>query len=343
MNKNSQFAMIANDMRATASEPFSPNELHTGVILEANTSLFSDAHFNAPLTTYSLGWSNSNPQIEELLEFAAPAVQVPMRFHYRKATNAEAYISEADDIRAIGAEFGTVKYTTTLVNDRVMNKGLTIVEDQDDVVDEPGWEQERVNRIIRRLQLNDYRRAIALLKGGTNDAQTWDGSTGTYGPDPDMGLMHRVVVGNASLGNPGLNRAVFGISAWQARVTAHRKVATAGGFASASMTPTEVARLVGLDDIKLSRELYIATGTTKATVVDTTVGTTGIVLIYNAQSGQSKDDPSSIKRFWCPCKDGSRFRVYRQEFAKTVAITVEHYTKITLVSSTGCQMITVTV
>ena len=338
MNKKTSNSLV-NAMLATECDLYNPSNVLLGELyrVEANASLFSDAHFSQPLTQYSVGWAGANPMVEQTLEFVAPAVQVPRKFSYRKAVNAEFYISETDDIRAEGADFGIVKYTTSIVNDKTYNKGLTIVEDKDEVADEPGWEQERVNRLMKRLKLNDLRRAVTLLlAAATDSAQTWSTSF-----DPDNLLAARITLGNQSLGSLGLNRILYGVTAWSKRNISLSGVATAGGFTRSVFTPAQLAAFLGVQEILVDNTVYISTGTTKATVVDTTWGTTGIAVAFNAQSGMSKDDPSNIKRFWTPCENGTEYRVYREEHCKTVSITVEHYSKISIVSTAGLQKVTV--
>ena len=313
------------------------------VVCMANSSRFTETYFSQPLTDYSLGWGAANPAIDQALEFIAPMVVTPHRFEYAQGVNTEYYLSETDDVRAIGGDFKRVEYTSTKTTSKTFNKGLTVRVDVEEVEGIPDWETRTVGKLMGRLKLNDFRRATVLaLAAATNDAQAWDASSGK---DADMLTLARIVVGNTAMGNPGLNRGLYGITAWQKRILSHRAQSSAGGFASAAMTEAECSRLLGLDGIFVSREVYASGGaalTTKATVLDTTVGTTGLVILYNAQSGQSKDDPSSIKRFVSMTNGGGEYKVYRQEVnAKLVDITVEHYSNIVITSTLGVQKITV--
>jgi hypothetical protein len=198
---------------------------------------------------------------------------------------------------------------------------------------------------MKRLKLNDFRRAIVLLKTGTNDAQTWNG---TAGENPDTGaqsVLERLIVGNTALGFPGLNRILYGVTAWHQRLLSLSAQSHAGGFGGYALTESALAGLLGVDQVMVSREVYATGGaalTTLGPVVDTTVTTTGIVLMFNAQAGLSKDDPSSIKRFVSMTNGGGEYKVYRQEVnAKLVDLTVEHYSNVVATCITGCQMLTV--
>src|SRR4051812_7605082 len=82
--------------------------IQPGEVYLANESRFNAAFFSEPLTVYATGWRDPN-NLEALLDFLAPPVQVGRRFEYKKADNTEAFLSEADDQRAIGADFKRVE------------------------------------------------------------------------------------------------------------------------------------------------------------------------------------------------------------------------------------------
>ena len=70
-------------------------QIQPGQVCLANESRFNSAFFSEPLTAYAAGWRDPN-NIEALLDFVASPVQVGRRFEYKKADNAEAFLSEAD-------------------------------------------------------------------------------------------------------------------------------------------------------------------------------------------------------------------------------------------------------
>src|SRR5687768_2494222 len=75
-----------------------------GQIYAANATLFNQTYLSQPLTAYAVGWRD-NDQLVDLLNFIAPPVPTPRRFSFKKAVNAEAFLTESDDIRAINADF----------------------------------------------------------------------------------------------------------------------------------------------------------------------------------------------------------------------------------------------
>jgi hypothetical protein len=299
-----------------------------GVVCLANEERFTAAHFSEPLTAYAVGWTDPE-NIRGTLDAMCPRVDVSRRFEFKQALNAESFLSEADDIRAIGSPFKRVEFKGSSTNERTLNKGLTMRLDRDDLV--PGQEERDTARLIARLYRNDLRRAAALIvAAATNTNKTWD-TTALKDPDADV-LADLITSGDARGINP--NTVVYGETAWQKRSLSHRAQNTAGGFASASLTPEALAQLLGVARVLISRERYQSGAATKTKIVS------AYVLMYFAQGNISKDDPSDVKQFVTPTESGD-VRVYREEHAKYIDITVEHYSNIVMTGSTGVRMFTV--
>lgn len=310
-----------------------------GIICAANESRFVEAYFSEPLTTYAVGWKDPG-QLEALLEFLAPKVPVSPRFEFAQANNAEEFIAEsgADDIRAIGSDFKRVEYTSSKVNSRTYNKGLTIRVDLDQVAEQPNWRQTYTGKLMRRLLRAEIRRAFALLAAAaTNTAIKWTGTPGasSCSLDPDQDVIDRVIAFGDAVGmNP--TRLLYGLGEWANRRSNFRKQNTAGAFASAAMTVQEVAEQVGCREGFVSQERYTSSATAKTRFVS------GVVLAFLAEAGQTPEDPSNIKRFVSNTTGGTQFRVYEQQISmKLVDITVEHYSNIVVTSTLGVQKLTV--
>jgi hypothetical protein len=303
-----------------------------GSMYFANESRFVEANFSEPLTTYAIGWKDPN-NIEATLEFVAPKVQTSRRFEFGKASNAEEFLSETDDVRAIGADFKRVEFTSEKESAKTLNKGLTIRVDLDNVEGNPNWRELYTGRLMRRLYRNELRRAIALLvAAGANTAKTWNTDAGK---DPDQDIAALVIAFQDAAGiNP--NRGLYGTVAWNKRRISHRAQNTAGGFASAGMTEAEVAGYLGLDEVRVSKERYQSAAATKSKVLG------DYVLLFMAESNATAEDPSNIKRFVSPTTGGTPFRVYEQQInAKLIDITVEHYSNIIVTSTLGIQKATI--
>lgn len=265
-----------------------------GQVVLANEARFTAAFYSEPLTAYTVGWKD-NASIEQTLDFLFPPVQAPRRFEFKKADNSEAFYSETDDVRAIGADFKRVEYKGSTVLEKTLNKGLTIRVDLDQVASINNWRELYTARLLQRLLRSELRRGIGQTSGAaTNSAKTWDTSAGK---DPDQDILTDLI---AAVDDSGVrpNRVLFGDVAWNKRLIAHRAQTSAGGFASAGLTKQELASFLNIDRIEISRERYQSTNTAKAKVVP------DIVLSFFAEDGVTIEDPTNTKRFWTPVDSG---------------------------------------
>lgn len=306
--------------------------LAAGEVVLANEARFTEQFYSEPLTTFGIGFRDPN-DIEGMLEFVAPRVPTGRRFEFKKASNSEEFYSESDDVRAIGSDFKRVEYTGESVNEKTHNKGLTYRADLDQYAGQPNWREIITGRLIRRIFRNDLRRAIAVLSAAaSNTANTWDT---TALKDPDMDLLTALL---AAVNSSGIrpNRVLFGDTAWTKRLLALRAQNLKGQGNSSTMTPSELAGFLGVDEVRISRERYTSTKTAKAEVVS------NLVLSFFAEAGQSPDESSNIKRFVSACEGGGFLRVYEQQIsAKLVDITVEHYSNIVITATLGIRKNTI--
>jgi len=300
-----------------------------GVMCAANEARFDAAYFSQPLTTYAVGWQDPE-NIQVTLDAMAPPIQVPRRFEFKSATDAEAFLSEVDDIRAIGSPFKRIEFTGSSIQQKTHNKGLTIRLDHDEQ-GIAGSHERAVGLIISRLLRNDLRRAVTLIAAAsTNNAKTWD-TTALKNPDQDV--IADLITGADSRGLQS-NHVVYGEVAWQKRNLSYEAQNNAGGYARAGKTPEQVAGLLMVDGVQVSRERYQSGTSTKSKIVG------AYVFMYHANQSATKDDPSNVKLFWTPT-DSGRFRVYREEHAKYTDISVEHYSNIVITSTLGMRMFTI--
>src|SRR4051794_740037 len=306
-----------------------------GQVLFANDSRFLETYFSEPLTNYAVGWRDPN-NIEASLQFIAPAVTVGRRFEWKKASNAEEFLSEVvDDERAIGSDFKRVEYTATDVTDKTLNKGLTYIADLDNVSG-PNWQNEKIGKLLRRLFRNEYRRGLtAINTAATNSAVTWDV---TAGKNPDQDLKTDLITAATATGiRP--NRVLYGDSAWNKRSLSYDAQNNAGGYAAAGMNETQLAGRLMVDQVMVSKERYQSATAAKSEIVSSNV------YAFYALDGVDTEDPSNLKRFvssFSAEQGGGLVRVYAQQIsAKLVAITVEHYSKIVVTYSAGIRKWTV--
>lgn len=297
-------------------------------ISAANESRFNSAHYSEPLTAFSAGWKDTE-NLEAMLDFIAPRIPVGRRFEFKRADNAEAFFSEADDIRAIGSAFKRVEYNGESVNEKTLNKGLTMRIDHDETLTND-WQERAVQLLLQRLQRNELRRAItALNAASTNDDKAWDGSSN---PDGDI---RTALVAAADSSGVRPNRVLFGETAWDMRATAYESQNNAGAYASASLTPDGLARKLLVEGVRITSARYQSAANAKSGIVG------GAVYAFFGQDAYGKDEPSNLKRFITPVDGGGSFRVYLEESSKYTDVTVEHYSNIVVTSDLGIRKLTV--
>src|SRR5687768_3687158 len=112
--------------------PRDDGSLLPGPLSLANESRFNSSFFSQPLTTYAVGWRDPN-NVEKTLHFLTPPIRVGRRFEFKQTDNSEAFLSELDDTRALGADFKRVEYKGSTVVDKTHNRGLTMRIDVDSV------------------------------------------------------------------------------------------------------------------------------------------------------------------------------------------------------------------
>lgn len=317
-------------MNTSTSEtlPQDSGNISQGVVHAASESRFNATNFSEALTAFSSGYKDPE-NLGELLEFIAPSVPVGRRFEFKRAINAEAFLSETDDVRAIGSSFKRVEYSGQSVNEKTLNKGLTIRIDHDEIVSDD-WQERHVQLLIQRLYRNELRRAIAVLDtASTQSIHSWNSKSN---PDADL---RKLLITATNLSGIRPNRLLIGESAWDARVTAYETKEANSSFRSADMSPNDLAKKLLIDEAKIIRARYQSHPNQKSQIAGSSI------YAYFAQNAVTKDEPSNLKRFITPVDTGNAFRVYIEEQSKFTSISVEHYSNIVVTSDLGIQKITI--
>jgi hypothetical protein len=290
----------------------------------SNDSLFVESFFQEPLTIYAVGYKD--PYIDDALEAILPAVPATPRFEYAFFKNPQEFLIDVDDVRAVNEEFKQVKYESTKLLGKTLNKGLAMVIDLDAVSTEPAWAEKRVAKLLRRLKRSELLRGINILltAAGSASNKTWDSSA-----DPDADVLSAVTNYGDTLGF-NVNRVLYDVGAWTKRFTSLRGNANAAKFATAGLTEAQLAPVVGVDEIIVLKQRYQSTATAKARMA------TNKVIGFYAEQQPGLEDPSVVKRFTSPTMSGGPFRVYQQQLsAKRVLLSVEHYSNVLPTSSIG--------
>ncbi|MDR2677767.1 MAG: hypothetical protein LBB26_04400 [Puniceicoccales bacterium] len=301
-----------------------------GVVCAANESRFTSANYSEPLTAFTVGWKDPE-NIEDLLNFIAPVIHVGKRFEFKKSDNEQAFLSESDDVRAIGSAFKTVDFTGTSVMAKTFNKGLTIRVDHDDVAGDD-WRERYVQLLLRRLYRNELRRAVTAINSSTVPIpKVWGGTDGSHNPDSDI---RAELSSAADITGIRPNRIIFGEGVWDLRSDVYDTQSTAAAQRAATLSMGDLAHKLFVDEIRVFGARYQNTSTTKEQIVGNDV------YLFYTQNDIVKDEPANIKRFVTPI-DGSNFRVYVEEHSKFTDLTVEHYSNIIVTSVGGIKWLSV--
>lgn len=296
----------------------------------ANSESFDVANLSTPLTAYAAGYNL--PEVQSLLDFIAPSVQTPKRFEYRSFGKGQ-FAMEIDDVRASGADFKKVAYSGEVIDAHLLNKGLSVFIDKDDNFE--GAENQAVEFLKRRLLRNELLRAFSVLQAAAGNAvaKKWmaDGE-GKTSPDGDVAALVASVGDSCGL---DANRVVYGSQAWLFRLAALLGSTAPAEGASARMSPEEIAKFLGIDGAMIAKargEIFESGSKKKASI-----GNASYVFAFNGESGLSKNDASTIKRF----HSGGDMNVYRETKNNGILITVEHYSRIVQTGVGACAALSI--
>jgi hypothetical protein len=301
-----------------------------GVVHAANEARFTSSNYSEPLTAFTVGWKDPE-NIESLLDFIAPAIHVGKRFEFKKSDNGEAFLSESDDVRAIGSAFKRVEFSGSSVMGKTFNKGLTVRIDHDDVAGDD-WQERHVQLLLRRLYRNELRRAIAAINAATTAVDKIWGGEGQQNPDGDI---RQALSAAADESGVRPNRVLFGEGAWDVRSNVYDIQSTAAAQRAATLSMVELARKLFVDEVRVIGARYQSSADAKSAIVGNDI------YLFNARNDLVKDEPANIKRFVTPI-DGGNFRVYVEEHSKFTDVTVEHYSNIIITAAAGMRHIAIT-
>lgn len=290
-------------------------DLKAGQIYLANESRQSETQFNQPLTEYAVGFMDSADIVGDLNAIAPEVPVAGELFSFKKHDESEPFLTEADDIRAVFADFKRVEYTGTEVQSKVQNKGLVLVLEKTSTTD--ATRRRQIAQIIKRLMRNELRRAVGGYTGaGAGSASVWNSTT-----DPDM-LLKAQVEASADAAGEYPNLVWMTSDAWTMRQKALRASDKAGAFASSMWTPQDLANFLMVDEVRILKErVAVKKGTgDKAKLVAAPA-----VFIAHADAMASTDDNTNVKRFtW-----GGGIQVHVDDsHAKLELITIDYYSRI---------------
>ena len=304
------------------------SNLNSGLICAANDRV-ADSQFSEALTNFASGVKSE--KYEALLNFIAPAVRANRRFEFRKSGKGE-FLADSEDVRNVGGDFKRLEVKGEIVQEKTLNKRLTIRIDNDERYE--GIEEEKTQSLVRRLIRNECVRAVAMLLSVAGSATSKSWATGSTKTQPDADLRALIdAVGDSIMLDA--NRLLIGSKAWSTRLEVYESSTAPYAGVAANFGAQQLADKLGLDGVFKSTE-RVETTSGKAKVTNS-----AYAVAFVGVDGATDLDPSTLKRFWSPCDGGEMFRIYRDEKAKWVDITVEHYSNIVNTVAGGAKAISV--
>jgi hypothetical protein len=302
---------------APAENDLSKAQLMRGDFYLAENSFSASNFFHEPLTIFAAGGPRNEDVGPEAL-FISPEVRVQTAnglFEYMDHSAGMGVQSELDDTRPIGSDFKEVDETGSLVATRVLNRGLASIIDEDRFPDWQTEAQNRITKILDRLDLNRARRAYAIhLAAAANTTKVWGGAA-----QCEADARAELTAG-ATASGIRCNRVVYGESAWNLRKSNYESQNNAGSNASARMKVEDVATELMLASGRVSRLLHQDGSSTFSRAISTKV------LFFKADNNPSIDDTSHVKTFYANTASGGRYRVLmRQVSDKIHRVVVECY------------------
>lgn len=300
----------------------------------ANDANFDSSHLSQPLTEFAAGVIDRS-NLQELLATLAPDVPVGRRFDYFVHNEQADFADDSEDnadVRAIGGEFGTVKGEGKLMTGSTLNKGLTVVLDNDQGGTNPTVQQRWVRSITNRLLRTEIMRARILLDNAANDtAVNW--GLATAAPDVDI-----TEACDRSGDARGINANTIVIGGG-AELKRYRRLAgsnNAGSYMGITLDDAQRKAIYGVDNVvRVNARRAGKASKNKVKVVG------DAVYAFYSLPDATVSDPSNIKRFVSPTDQGGNIAIYIEQVMKRTRITVEHYSSIAITSSLGIEKLTV--
>jgi len=307
-----------------------------------NEAQLTEETFVEPLTTYATGYRDPEDN-RALVNYIAPDVQVGPIFEFKQHNNAQEFYTEADDVRAINAEFKRIEYSGQSSFQNTLNKGLGFRYDLDYMRNNGGgrtlesveqYQERIVAKILRRLWRNEAVRALTLLSASAiNTAKTW--SWGNPNPMADLRAARNATAYGATTSSGIMaNRILWALDAWTTQQAAFEAQNNPLGYTNAGKTPQQIAEALLISRGMVSKSVYQSAANAKALIQ------TGTIVLFQADDMADTEDPTNLKRFWSPTDSGPT-RVYVYNHGKFTDVFVELYSRIVATTTLGIQQLTV--
>lgn len=303
-----------------------------GQVCLANEALVVQSTYIEELTTFGIGYGSMvGNRLKVLRDFIAPprpSNSRSIRIIQYDETEPWFTVDTTRIKRSILADFVDVRQRSATKVDRlVLNRGLSVKLDLDELKERPMWQQIHTQWLIDLLMRATVLEAIALYQtSAVNIPVTWDAAS-----NPDLDVKNELIaLANTTGFHP--TRGVFGDTAAVKRQTAYETQLTAGSLAHAQMmTDEEIAIATGLDEVLTNVDRYQSASAAKTEIVGSNV------YLFTAFEGEAPEDPSNIVRHVANASyGGGEYAVYvTPHGVKNVILTVENYELLAAQHTTG--------
>lgn len=303
-----------------------------GRVCLANESLLVSTTYIEELTAWGIGYAGAaTNQLKRLRDFLMPT---------RSGTARTVRITQYDEVepfatvdftkvkRSILGDFAEVRQLNASKVDRlILNRGLSVRLDLDELKDKPDWQQTHAAWLIDLLMRASVLEGLALFQASATVINTtWDAAA-----NPDMEIKGEgITLANTSGFHP--NRGIYGDTAAFKRQQSYDNQLTAGSLSrSQMMTDEQIAVSTGLDAALTNADRYQSSSAAKSEIVGSNV------LLFTGVDGETPQDPSNLVRHTASASyGGGEYAAYVTPLGvKNVILTVENYELLALQHGTG--------
>lgn len=306
-----------------------------GTVVLANDSLFSQATYQQEITTGAIGYADPNRnRLTQLLNFLAPKRPGPRNALVTVFDETEPFetVDPEKVKREMLGDFHNLKQrTSTKVARKLVNRGLSVVLDKDQLKDKPDWQNMHTMWLTDLLTRASILEVVALYEAFAPAANAiWDTLA-----NPDLDVKSTNIQVLAAATGFKANRAAYGENVTLLRQLAYEGQNNPGAYNRAGLLSDEqIATGCGLDRVYTNVERYNNNGSK-----DTFLGDK--VLLFTAQDRESPEDNSNVVRHVSNTDFGGEIAVYVQEMLKKFIITVENYELFAVQHTSGAAIFNV--
>lgn len=282
--------------------------------VRANAATAAGAAIHTPLTSFATGFPQE--PVDELVDFFAPFVPVPLWYQYRaKALANQLGATDNDAVGPSGDVGRVVMDSESMVSDKLIFRGLEtpfMYYDQQLASSMPGNSMEMERETRTEFLLGEIRRgrAYRVIQSIAASAKSPTSVTIYADDDPFAVLRDYVNAVKVEAGGPAYMRAVLGYDAFSGFQDHPVLNGTSAGV-SRDVPPAMIANRLGLPEasIRVSWHQFVTTKQGKSASKSDVVGNLDLWL-YVCHPQPNRNDNTWLKTFGLQSPQGGMMEVY---------------------------------